>query len=165
MFGGINAFAIALGKGFHLEPVKLPPSPRRMLGGQRGRGAAQCGAGSAPRRGRGAAWCVQMIPSPAQPSGWGNKKLFFSPLLAGARQSFLVKKSSKRAARRSRGCCLAPVSWGVGNPLLPGLGLGSPGEVTTENSPSTSPQRRVALSRGRSSIVASFPAFLDLYLI
>ncbi|KAM3679052.1 uncharacterized protein VK521_007741 [Ammospiza maritima maritima] len=35
----MNAFTIALGKGFHLEPEELPPSPRRMLGGQRARGA------------------------------------------------------------------------------------------------------------------------------
>lgn len=42
----MNAFTIALGKGFHLEPVKLPPSPRRMHRGDRG-GEAQSSAGLA----------------------------------------------------------------------------------------------------------------------
>lgn len=32
----MTAFTIALGKGFHLEPVKLPPSPRRMHRGTEG---------------------------------------------------------------------------------------------------------------------------------
>ncbi|XP_068040117.1 uncharacterized protein [Anomalospiza imberbis] len=98
-------------------------------------------------------------PKPGSASGWGSKKYIFFLLLEGARQSFIGKKNSKRAARRNCGCRLAPVSWGVGSPLLPGPGTRQPGGGNYGKLPSLpSPQRRVALSRGLTSPGSLFPA-------